>query len=173
MERAVDRSELAEYLERLAAQIREGRFRAEGRDWEIPDQLDVKIHIKEKKGRLSGKLRWQWSTLGDYDLSARQEVSRWQDSLKTVKRRLSAIFKEVEQIVQKGDIPDAELVAQFVEVSEAFASLAEPDWEAALREYMDHLESFETAVKEQRQGALPHEVRDLRNRMKACHQEFK
>ena len=48
------------------------------------------MEVKEKKGRLVVKLRCSWSTLGDYDGAARQEVSRGQESMKTVKKRLGA-----------------------------------------------------------------------------------
>ena len=86
-EQTMSRLELADYLKNLGEQLRRGDLSAQGRHWTVPDDLDVGMEFKEKKGRLVAKLSWSWSTLGDYDRAAREEVSRGQDSLKTVKKR--------------------------------------------------------------------------------------
>lgn len=80
-----NRLELADQLEEIARQLRSGTFDAEGRQWSVPDTLEARIKHKEKKGRIETKLKWQWSTLADYAPNAREEVTRWQESFKTVK----------------------------------------------------------------------------------------
>ncbi len=47
----LDRKELAEVLEEIAAYFRKGTFELEGAAWQVPDALEVKLKHKEKKGR--------------------------------------------------------------------------------------------------------------------------
>ena len=70
----MSRLELADYLTNLGEQLRQGAFSAQGRHWTVPDNLNVRIEFKEKKGHLGAKLSWSWSSLGDYDGAAREEV---------------------------------------------------------------------------------------------------
>ena len=113
-EQTLSRLELADYLKNLSEQLRRGAMEAQGRHWTVPDDLDVRMEFKEKKGRLVAKLSWSWSTLGDYDRAAREEVSRWQDDMKTVKKRLGAAFKALQQAVSQGAFPDDRTLGDFV-----------------------------------------------------------
>ena len=47
----IDRRELAEVLEEIAAYFRKGTFELEGATWQVPDALTVNLKHKEKKGR--------------------------------------------------------------------------------------------------------------------------
>ena len=113
-EQTMSRLELADYLTNLGQQLRQGAFSAQGRHWTVPDDLFVRMEFKEKKGHLGAKLSWSWSTLGDYDRAAREEVSRGQDSMKTVKKRLGAAFKALQQAVSQGGFPEARTLEDFV-----------------------------------------------------------
>ena len=102
-----------------------------------------------------------------------REVNRWQGDLKTVKKRLGAAFKALQQMVSGGAFPDESTLKNFVESSRAFAALAEPDWATAMQEYMDHLANLEHTVANRQQEVMTHELRDLQAGMSACHREFK
>ena len=172
-EQTLSRLELADYLQDLSEQLRRGALAAQGRRWTVPDEVDVRMGVKEKKGRLHAKLSWSWSTLGDYDRAAREEVSRGQDSMKTVKKRLGAAFKALQQAVGQGGWPEARTLEDFVASSRAFAAMAEPDWETAMQEYLDHLANLQHAVANRQQEVMLHELRDLQSCMANCHREFK
>ena len=172
-EQTMSRLELADYLHNLSEELRRGTLAAQGRHWTVPDDLDVRREFKEKKGRLVAKLSWSWSTLKDYDRAARDEVGRWQGDMKTVKKRLGAAFKALQQAVSQGACPDDRTLKDFADISRAFAAMAEPDWENAMQEYLDHLANLEHAVANRQQEVMLHELRDLQNCMAACHREFK
>jgi XXXCH domain-containing protein len=172
-EQTMSRLELADYLTDLGQQLRQGAFSAQGRHWTVPDDLSVRMEFKEKKGHLAAKLSWSWSTLGDYDRAAREEISRGQDSLKTVKKRLGAAFKALQQALSQGGWPEARTIEDFVAASRAFAAMAEPEWETPMQEYLDHLANLEHAVANRQQEVMLHELRDLQVCMSSCHREFK
>lgn len=172
-EQTVSRLELADYLHNLSEELRRGALEAQGRHWTVPEALEVRREFKEKKGRLVVKLSWSWSTLKDYDRGARDEVSRWQGDMKTVKKRLGAAFKALQQAVGQGAFPDNRTLEDFAVSSRAFAALAEPDWATAMQEYMDHLANLQHAVAMRQQEVMLHELRDLQNCMSSCHREFK
>jgi XXXCH domain-containing protein len=172
-ERTMSRLELADYLTNLGEQLRQGALAAQGRHWTVPDNLNVRMEFKEKKGYLGAKLSWSWSTLGDYDQAAREEVSRGQDSMKSVKKRLGADFKALQQAVSQGGWPEARTLEDFAASSRAFAAMAEPEWETAMQEYLDHLANLEHAVANRQQEVMLHELRDLQACMSSCHREFK
>jgi XXXCH domain-containing protein len=172
-EQTMSRLELADYLTDLGEQLRQGAFSAQGRHWTVPDDLNVRMEFKEKKGHLGAKLSWSWSTLSGYDGAAREEVSRSQDSMKTLKKRLGAGFKALQQAVSQGGFPEPRTLEDFVASSRAFAAMAEPDWETAMQEYLDHLTNLEHAVANRQQEVMLHELRDLQNCMSSCHREFK
>jgi XXXCH domain-containing protein len=172
-ERTWGRLELAGYLNHLSEQLRRGTLEAQGRHWTVPEGLHARMEFKEKKGRLITKLSWSWSTLGDYDMASRDEVSRWQDSLKTVKKRLGASFKNLQRAVSQGGFPDEHTLSDFVANFQAFAAMAEPDWQGALQEYLDHLANLQHAVERRQLEVMRHELRDLQNCMASCHREFK
>ena len=168
-----NRLELADHLENIARQLRDGTFNVEGGQWSVPETFEAKIKHKEKKGRIETKLKWRWSTLADYEPSAREAVTRWQESFKTVKKRLAKEFKALQSEVQKGNIPNADALAAFVKDSERMADFAEPEWQEAMNEYMDHLENLKRAMDRQQLDDAAHELRDLRTRWKECHRDFK
>jgi XXXCH domain-containing protein len=172
-ERTWSRLELAEFFKNLSEQLQRGTVEARGRQWTVPADVDVRLEFKKKKGRLVGKLSWSWSTLGDYDGHAREEVHRWQDSMKSVKKRMGADFKNLQRAVSGGAFPDEDTLGAFVASSQAFASLAEPDWGPAMQEYLDHLANLQHAVATRQAEVMQHELRDLQNCMAACHREFK
>ena len=165
--------ELALQLEKIAEQLRSGKFETEGRQWSVPETFAAEIKHKEKKGRIKTKLKWHWSTLAEYEPSAREEVNRWQESLKTVKKRLAVEYKALQTAVKKGNLPDDKTLADFVKDSERMAEFAEPEWQEAMDEYMDHLANLKLALENQQLEVVDHELRDLRSRWKSCHNDFK
>jgi XXXCH domain-containing protein len=167
------RRELGDYLITLGEQIRQGAFQAEGRTWTVPDQVEAEIHFTEKKGRITAKLKWQWPTLTEYDPTALQEVREWRTSFKTVKGRLAAAFKELQQQASQGQFPSEAMLRDFVESSQALANLGEPEWHGALQEYLDHVHNLQLAAANRQLELMRHELRDLSARMAACHREFK
>ena len=172
-EKKVDRLELAEQLEKIAAQLHSGTFEVRGRQWTIPDALRAEIKHKEKKGRIETKLKWRWSTLAEYTPSDRETVARWQESFKTIKKRLTKEFKALQNAVKEGHIPSDEALGEFVRDSERMAEFAEPEWQEAMHEYMDHLANLKRAVAGNQFEVVEHELRDLRNRWMSCHHDFK
>ena len=173
IQREFKRSELAEALEKIAGQLRRGRFETDDRQWSIPESFKAEITHKEKKGRIETKLKWHWSTLPDYEPAAREEVARWQDSFKTIKKRMTVEFKTLEKKVSGGDYPDIATINEFVKHSSQMAEFSDPEWHDAMNEYMDHLTNLQRAVENRQLEIVEHELRDLRTRMKACHREFK
>jgi XXXCH domain-containing protein len=164
---------LADHLEKIARQLRSGTFDTEGRQWSVPEALEAQIKHKEKKGRIETKLKWRWSTLADYEPSAREEVTRWQESFKTIKKRLAKEFKALQNGVQNGNLPDSDTLTAFVKDSERMADFADPEWQEAMNEYLDHLANLKRAVERQQLDDVEHELRDLRTRWVACHRDFK
>lgn len=167
------RQELADYLEQLATALRKGEFETAEHRWSIPDKLQAKISHKEKKGRIDTKIKWRWSTLEQYEEVARQEVMAWKDSWKAVKKKVSRSFKVVEKTVASGKMPAADSLAEFINESREMAKFAEPEWQAAMDEYIDHLGTLKQAVEQEQFEIVQHEIRDLKNRMVQCHRDFK
>jgi XXXCH domain-containing protein len=172
-EKKLERLELADTLETLGRQLRDGTLEAGDRTWTVPENIETRIQFKEKKGRIVTKLSWRWATLGDYDKNDREEVTRWKRSFKDLKKRLSSSFKELQRAVAKGDLPDDRTLGAFLEQSQAFSAIAESDWEEAMKEFLDHLENLQRAVAAGNVEVGQHEIRDLRHRMGECHREFK
>ena len=61
------RNDLAACLEQLARQLRDGEFKHEENTWSVPENLSAIVNIKEKRGRIQTKIKWQWSTFEEYD----------------------------------------------------------------------------------------------------------
>jgi XXXCH domain-containing protein len=173
IEKKFGRNEFADYLENMAEQIRTGKLSSEKGTWTVPENFGAKIQLKEKKGRIELKLNCRWSTLGDYTKQDRDQITDWQESMKTVKKRMGSSFKEITKAAVKGTFPEKNSIEDFVATSRIFAESADSEWSDAMDEYMDHLENFIRAVEEQQLELLLHEIRDLQYRMKACHKEFK
>ena len=173
IKKEMQRQELADYLEQLATAMRNGEFETAEHRWSVPDKLHAKISHKEKKGRINTKIKWRWSTLEQYEDADRAEVIAWKDSWKSVKNRLSRSFKALEKTVSSGKMPDADTLAEFINDSREMARFAEPEWKAALDEYIDHLGTLKQAVEQNQFEIVQHEIRDLKNRMMQCHRDFK
>jgi XXXCH domain-containing protein len=173
IEKEFSRLELAEYLEEIAAQLRSGKFEINGRQWSVPEKFKAKIKREEKKGRIGTKLKWQWSTLSDYEPSARHEVTRWQDTFKSIKKRMAIQMNTLEKAVSGDEYPDNAILQEFVEHSVQMAEFADSEWQEAVDEYVDHLTNLQIAVQNRQLEIVKHELRDLRTRMKACHRDFK
>ena len=169
----MQRLELADYLEQMATALRKGNFETGNRHWSIPDTLQAKISHKEKKGRIDTKIKWRWSTLEQYEHAAREEVIAWRHSWKALKKRLVRSFKVIEKTVAAGKMPDASSLAEFVNESRQMPQFAEPEWHAAMVEYIDHLGTLRQAVEQDQYEVVQHEIRDLKNRMMQCHRDFK
>ena len=173
IEKKFSRLELADYLEKIAGELRSGTIAAEGRQWSIPEIIEATVEHKEKQGRIETKLKWRWSTLDDYEPAAREEVTRWQGRFKTLKKRMARQYKMLEKAVAGGGYPDEAILDEFISDSNEMARFAEPEWQEAMIEYQDHLENLKRAVANQQLEVLHHEIRDLRARMKSCHRDFK
>ena len=168
----LSRRDLADYLENLAQGLRQGQLQVEGNTWTVPEEMEAKLSLKEKKGRLSLKLKFRWETLPEYKPEARETVARWQEPFKTLKKRLGGLFKELQQAVQQGKFPDPQVLENFAADSQAMAQMADPEWQEAMQAYLDHLAALKRAVAAQDLEATRHEVLDLRVAMVACHREF-
>ncbi len=168
----LSRQELADYLENLAQGLRQGQLEVEGNTWTVPEEMETKLSLKEKKGRLSLKLRFRWETLPEYKPEARETVARWQEPFKTLKKRLGGHFKELQQAVQQGKLPDPQTLENFVADAQAMARMAEPEWQEPLQAFLDHLAALQRAVASKDLEATRHEVLDLRVAMVTCHREF-
>jgi len=61
IEKKFNRLELADYLEKIAGELRSGTIEADGRQWSIPESIQARVKHKEKKGRIETKLKWPGS----------------------------------------------------------------------------------------------------------------
>jgi XXXCH domain-containing protein len=172
-ESTLTRQELADYLEDLARGFRQGTVKVEGATWTVPEKVEAELHLKEKRGSLALKLKCRWDTLGEYQPEAREPVVRWQESFKTLKKRLGTQFRELQQTVLQGKFPDARMLADFAADSRTMAQMAEPEWQEAMQAYLAHLAALERAVGARDLEAAHHEIADLRTAMAVCHREFK
>jgi len=173
MEKKLGSRELAAYLEDLARGLKQGRLAVEGQTWTVPREVAAKVHLKEKKGRLVFKLSCAWETLAEYQPGAREPVVRWQETFQTLKKRLAAVFKEIQQAALQGQFPESRVLGAFSADSQALARMGEPEWEEALAAYLAHVEALGRAVQGRDLEAVRHEVADLKTAMAACHREFK
>jgi XXXCH domain-containing protein len=172
-EKKLSRKELAKQLDELAQRIRDGSFSSEKRAWSVPDEIDTKFRFKEKKGRFEAKLKFRWSTLKDYDPDARKELDDWQDSIKSIKKRMSMAYKNISRTVKDLQMPEQTDLEALMESSQAFFKIADSDMEDDMKEFMDHLENLNQAKASGLLNVVEHEVRDIGNRMRNCHREFK
>ena len=173
IDRELTRDALADHLMVLAEQLKKGGLTMDNRTWSVPDNLGVKIKIKEKKGRISYRLSCRWSTLADYDTAERDAVDRWKQSMKSVKKELSTAFKNLNKEVKASGLPSDRTLRQLNAGSQAMQQLADPEWTESMGIYMDHLENLNHASASGQKEVVLHEVNDLRNCMRSCHSEFK
>jgi XXXCH domain-containing protein len=164
---------LADRLEEWARGLRAGRLEVEGKTWGVPEKVAAEFSLKEKKGSLALKLKCRWETLPEYHPEAREPVVRWQESFKTLKKRLAGQFKGLQQTVSQGQFPDSQSLADFVSDSQAMAKMSEPEWDEAMESYLAHIVALERAVAGKDLVAAKHEMADLQTAMATCHREFK
>jgi XXXCH domain-containing protein len=167
------RQHLADRLEEWARGLRTGRLEVGGRTWRVPEKVAAEFSLKEKKGSLALKLKCRWETLPEYHPEAREPLVRWQESFKTLKKRMAGQFKGLQQTVSQGQFPDPKSLADFVADSQAMAKMAEPEWGEALESYLAHIAALERAVAGKDLEAAKHEMADLHTAMVTCHREFK
>jgi XXXCH domain-containing protein len=173
VEKRLGRLELADYLADLSQQLRRGELKAGGRLWTVPEQVEVKIHLKEEEGQVSGKIGWQWVVSGTAPHVATEAPQVEPASFKAVKLKLAASFKELQRVVGEGLFPDQQLLADFREDSRSFAALARPEWQQPMAEYLKHLENFQDAVVQRLAETMRQELHNLTTCMTSCHREFK
>ena len=158
IDKELTRDALAEHLTALAEQLRNGGLTMEKRTWTVPDNLGVRIKVKEKKGRISYRLSCQWSTLADYDTAERDEVDQWKQSMKSVKKELSTAFKKLNQEVKATGMPSERTLALLNKSSRAMKQLGDPEWADAMDIYMDHLENLNHAAGSGQREVVAHEA---------------
>jgi XXXCH domain-containing protein len=167
------RQHLADRLEEWARGLRAGRLEVEGKTWGVPEEVAAEFSLKEKKGSLALKLKCRWETLAEYHPEAREPVVRWQESFKTLKKRMAVQFKGLQQTISQGQFPDSKALADLVRDSQAMAKMGEPEWGEAMESYLAHIAALERAVAGQDLTAAQHEMADLHTAMVTCHREFK
>lgn len=172
-EKKLNRKELAKEFDKLARRIREGSFSSGKRAWSVPDEIDTKFRFKEKKGRFEAKVKFRWSTLEDYDPDARKALDDWQNSLKSIKKRMSTAFKNISRTIKNRQLPEQTDLEALMESSQVFFRMADSDMEDDMKEFMDHLENLKQAAASGLLNVVEHEVRDIGNRMRNCHREYK
>jgi XXXCH domain-containing protein len=167
------RQHLADRLEEWARGLRAGRLEVEGKTWGVPEEVAAEFSLKEKKGSLALKLKCRWETLAEYHPEAREPVVRWQESFKTLKKRMAVQFKGLQQTISQGQFPDSKALADLVRDSQAMAKMGEPEWGEAMESYLAHIAALERAVAGQDLTAAQHEMADLHTAMVTCHRELK
>jgi XXXCH domain-containing protein len=171
--KCLNRLEMADYLQSLSEQLRQGSLEAEGRQWTVPEEIWNEIKLKEKKGYIKAKISLSWPTEQEYDQASQKELAKWKKSMKEVKKRLTDSYKKVLQAAEQGQFPDQQSMDEFVKSSEDFGKIADPDWQEAMKIYLDHLANLQRAVESQDREAMLHELRDLEICMIDCHRDFK
>jgi XXXCH domain-containing protein len=172
-EETCTRLELADRLEVMARELRAGKLELEGYSGEIPESVELKFHVKEKRGEIRCKLEFRWSSLAAYPQAERHAIDEWQNSFKQVKKQLALTFKQLKQSAQAPlSAEDASLKA-FAAASQNFAVIASAEWSEGTKEYMAHLKNLLRAVEQQEQEAVLHELQDLERCMVTCHREHR
>ena len=172
IEQELPRQELADFLEDLARQVREGTLQVQGARRELPEALETKIEVREKKGSIIAKVRFRWPVVTAYDEETQAEIVSRQEAFKAFKNQLAASFSEMLNAIEIGLFPAESTVLKFMALSKEFADFADPDWESELQEYQDHVENLYLTFQNKQLEMFNHELRDLKVRIKACHQEF-
>ncbi len=169
----ISRLELAEQLETLAKKLRLGKFRLGNQDCLVPDRLEAKIKLKEKEGQVGVKVRFQFPVLAAYDEATAAEIERRQMSFKEVKKKLGVVFGDLLKSATSVAFPEELVVQEYLDLSKEFARHADPAWAAEVQEFLDHVENLRRALHHRQFEMFQHELRDLQNRMKICHRQFK
>jgi len=172
-EKQMSPAELADQLEAMARQLRNGKFKTASGSWPVPEAVSAKIKIVEKKGRLQTRLKFKWSTVEDYAPPQKAAVKDWEDRFKAVKKRLGRSFKALTRAAGQDTLPDNLIVGQYLSDSADFESLSHEQWPEEMAVYRDHVQNMKRAVDDARLADFQHEVRDIRSAMTACHRAFK
>jgi XXXCH domain-containing protein len=172
-EKRCTRLELADRFEIMARELRSGKLELEGYSGEIPESVELKFHVKEKRGELRCKIELRWSSLGAYAQAERHAIDEWQSSFKQVKKQLAVTFKQPKKGVQEPLAPGDASLKAFAAASQAFAATAATEWPEGTQEYMGHLENLLRAVEQREHEAVLHELQDLERCMVTCHREHR
>lgn len=167
------RQELAQHLEALARKLRMGRVRLGEMDFLMPELVTAKIKLSEKDGQVKVKMRLAFPVQTAPDVAAGEELARRQLGFTEMKKRLGASFGELVKASASSVLPEASRVQAYLDLSAAFARQADPAWGAEMQEYLDHVENLRLAFQNRQVEMFRHELRDLQNRMKICHRDFK
>jgi XXXCH domain-containing protein len=173
IEKKMSPTELADQLEAMARQLRDGQFKTHSGSWPVPEALTAKIKIVEKKGRLQTRLKFKWSTVEHYAPPEKAAVKEWEDRFKAAKKQLGRSFKALSRTAGQDTLPDRRTVDQYLSDSAEFESLSQEQWPEEMAVYRDHVQNMKRAVEDGRMADFQHEIRDIRSAMTACHQAFK
>jgi len=173
IEKMTSPMELADQLESMARQLRQGHFSTDSGSWPVPEVVKTKIKVVEKKGRLQTRLKFMWSTVEHYSPPEKAAVKDWENRFKAVKKQLSRSFKALSRAAAQDTLPDGQMVDQYLNDSNDFETLSKAQWPEEMAVYRDHAQNMKRAVDDGRLADFQHEVRDLRSAMVACHRAFK
>jgi XXXCH domain-containing protein len=167
------RRELARHLEALAERLRQG---------EAPDNLvlypgiEASIHVKEKRGRTAVKvsLKWLPTPYATPEMvPCKDEGLKQLGHFQDIKKRLGAVFGELQKIAGRGELPLEDKLKEFLDTAREFSRCAEPEWQAEMKIFLDHAANLESALKNRQLEMFRHELRDLQSQMISCHREHK
>lgn len=175
--------ELADFLEDLARQLRDGQVRVGGTSLSLPAELEGKLELWAADGKLGLKLKARWpqvQVLGKPPVHPSAPPPRPvvlpskapARSFKEIKKRLAQVFGLLKKLAAQGDLPPLHLVTEFLVLSQESARFAEPAWQAPMQEFLDHAANLERAHAQGHLELFAHELRDLEARMRACHEEY-
>ena len=179
--RSFGRREMAAWLEDLARQFQSGTFQAGEKSYRVPETLKAKLELKAKGEMLALKLSVLWPKRPEMaaarpsgpgpgqPLQAAPQPAR---SFKELKKRLAAVFEELQRAAARGTLPPGARVEEFLALSRESARFAEPEWESEMQEFLDHAENLQRAHSQGHLELFAHELRDLRTRMRTCHEEY-
>jgi len=173
IEKKMSPTELADQLEAMARQLRDGQFKTESGSWPVPEAVRAKIKIVEKKGRLQTRLKFKWSTVEHYAPPEKAAVKDWEARFRTVKKQLGRSFKALARAAGQDTLPDNPTIDQYLSDSGEFETLSQEQWPEEMAVYRDHVQNMNRAVDDGRLADFQHEVRDIRSAMMECHQTFK
>lgn len=175
--------EMADFLEDLARQLRDGQVRVGENSLSLPAELEGKLELWATDGRLGLKLKARWPEAAVTEKPPRPPVGPPPPpaaptphapprSFKEIKKRLAQVFGLLKKLAAQGDLPPLHLVTEFLALSRESARFAEPAWQAPMQEFLDHAANLERAHAQGHLELFAHELRDLEARMCACHEEY-
>lgn len=173
LERELSREELADYLNSLASQLRSGELQVAGIIQKLSGKAAVTISVKEKKGCLTAKVRVRFPTLEHYDQPGREAIEQGAEKFNLIKKRLKTSFANLKEAAAQGKMPEENLLTDYVNDSLIFAQHADPDWQAEMASYLEHVKNLEQACKVGNLDLFQHEMADLTASMVRCHREYK